>query len=128
MVREMLELLQRHRLRLARLTLVAGILVAVLHVWPQLPRETDLEFALGPGHSEIVELRVSYVHQGEEWYGVRLGFPEGAPDRVRHSVSLPAGEFELRCELRDRNGRSRLLVRHLRTPAEDVVRVALGQA
>ena len=70
--------------------------------WPRVPLATDLEFVLGPGHSDIVELRVAYVQGGEEMYGASFPFPGGAPRSVRHRVSLPSGRFEVKLELRGR--------------------------
>ena len=54
-----------------------------------------------------------------------FNFPEGAPGVVHHRVTLPAGDFEVRCELRGRAGDSHRIVRHLHAPAEGRVRISL---
>jgi hypothetical protein len=101
------------------------VLVVVVELWPSVPRDTDLEFQLGPGHGRIAELRIAYMQRGEELHGVSLRFDDGAPESVRHTVSLPSGDYELRCELRDDRGTSRTLVRSLTTPVEGLVRIRL---
>ena len=115
----------KYRRRLSRLVLVAGALVVTTQIWPSWPRETDVEFALGQDHSDIVELRVAYLRGAEEVHGVSFNFPRGAPGVVHHKVTLPEGDFQLRCELRERGGYSRLLIRHLHAPAKGAVRIWL---
>ena len=107
------------------MVLVIGVVIVGQQLWPGWPQQTELEFVLGPNHSEVVELRVAYVENGEELHGVSFGFPNGAPATVRHHVSLPKGELTLRCELRARNGSSRSLTRRLRAPSQGVVRIPL---
>ena len=124
-MRRLAELLSRHRRRVARVVLVVAVLVVGLELWPSFPRDTELEYALGPGHGRIVELRVAYIQDGEEVHGVSFRWDAGAPEAVRHSIKLPAGEFQLRCELRERGGDSRAVQRTLTTPAEGVVRIHL---
>ena len=114
-----------HRRLLSRLVLLAAVLVVVLEVWPRVPRNTELEFALGPGHDRVVEVRVAYLVDGEEFHGVAFGFPDGAPDRVRHRVSLPAGDYQLKLELRSRGGGTEQHIRHLKTPTDGLVRIRL---
>jgi hypothetical protein len=118
-------LLVQQRRRLARLVLGLGLLVVGHALWPSWPRQTELEFALGPDHEQVVELRVAYVDHGEELHGVSFGFPKGAPALVRHQLSLPPGQVELRGELRARGGGARRFTRVLQTPAEGVVRIML---
>jgi hypothetical protein len=120
------ELFGRHRRWLARVILLLGAAYAAIDLWPRFPHETQVELALGPRHGEVVELRLAYLDAGEELAGVSFGFPEGAPATVRHRVKLPAGRFELRCELRGRSGDSRSIVRELQTPASGAVRFELG--
>jgi hypothetical protein len=115
----------RNRRRLARLTLLAGALMVAGQLVPNWPREVNVEYVLGRAHGEIVELRVSYVRDDDELHGVSFGFPGGAPSLVRHRVTLPSGEFELRCELRGRGGEWHRLVRHLHAPADGPVRISL---
>jgi hypothetical protein len=114
---------QRHRL--SRLTLLLGVVVVGLVLLPHIPRTVDVEFELGPSHREIVEVRVAYVKDGEELHGVSFTFPDGAPGAVRHSVSLPPGEFEVHTELRPSHGQSRGSVEKLHAPADGPVRIRL---
>jgi len=116
-----------HRRRLARLVLAAGVVFAALKLWPNWPRELEVEYQLGAEHSEIVEFRVAYLQGSQELQGVRFSFPEGAPDAVHHRLTLPAGTFVLRCELRDRAGTARSVTRRLNTPIEGAVRIFLDQ-
>ena len=114
---------QRHRL--SRLTLLLGVVVVGLVLLPHIPRTVDVEFELGPSHREIVEVRVAYVKDGEELHGVSFNFPDGAPGAVRHSVSLPPGDFEVHTELRPSHGQSRGSVEKLHAPADGPVRIRL---
>lgn len=116
----------RHRRRLARLVLALGVVVAVVEVYPSFPRDTEVELLLGSQRERAVELRVAYVHEGEELRGVSFGFPQGAPDRVRHTVRLPSGTIQVRMELRKRDGASQFWTRKLRTPADGTVRFDLA--
>jgi len=114
-----------HRERLARLIALLGVIVVGLVLVPHLPRKVDVEIELGPSHREIVEVRVAYVKDGEELHGVSFSFPDGAPGQVRHSVSLPAGDFEVHTELRPSHGQSRGSVDRLHAPADEPVRIRL---
>jgi hypothetical protein len=110
---------------LARVVAVCGGGVVVLVAFPHFPRKVDVEFELGPTHREIVEVRVAYLQDGEELKGVSFSFPEGAPGQLRHSVSLPPGDFEVRTELRPSHGLSLASVRKLHAPTEGLVRIRL---
>jgi len=114
-----------HRRRIARLVLAAGVAFTILTLWPNWPRELEVEYQLGAEHSEIVELRVTYLQDSQALQGVSFSFPKGAPDAIRHRLTLPAGTFTLRCELRDRAGTARAVTRQLRTPIEGAIRVFL---
>jgi hypothetical protein len=120
-------LFSKHRRRLAPLLLLGFVLVVSSQLWPSWPRETDVAFALGQDHADVVELRVSYLRGDEELHGVSFSFPRGAPGVVHHKVTLPAGDFELRCELRERAGGSRTLVRRMHAPAA-AVRIELEES
>jgi hypothetical protein len=113
-------LFPKHRRRLARFLLVGFVLVVSSQLWPSWPRETDVSFDLGHDHADVVELRVAYVRGDEELHGVSFSFPKGAPGVVHHKVTLPAGDFELRCELRERAGGLRTLIRRMHAPAPAV--------
>ena len=125
-MRRLAALISQHRRRVARVLFGLGLFAVAYQLLPNVPRQTELEFALGEGHARVVELRVAFEQEGEEMHGVRFGFPEGAPRTVRHSLRLPSGEYVVRCELRERGGDSLELTRRLITPADGVVRIALG--
>ena len=116
-------ILGTHKQRLARLTALAGLLVVATLVWHSAPQAVQVELDLGPAHREYIELRVAYVQGGEELHGVAFSFPEGAPDHVRHSVELPAGEFEVHTEVRPLHGAWLASVEPLRTPSKGLVRI-----
>jgi hypothetical protein len=116
-----------HRRRLARLVLASGIVFAALKLWPNWPREVEVEYELGTEHSEIVEFRVAYLQGSQALQGVRFNFPEGAPHAVHHRLTLPPGTFVLRCELRDRAGTARLVTRRLQTPIDGAIRIFLDE-
>jgi hypothetical protein len=107
------------------MTVVCGGVVVALALFPHVPRKVDVEFELGPTHQEIVEVRVAYVQDGEELKGVSFSFPQGAPGQLRHSVSLPPGDFEVHTELRPSHGLSLASVRKLHAPAEGLVKIRL---
>ena len=96
-----------------------------LTLFPHVPRKVDVEFELGPSHREIVEVRVAYLRDGEELQGVSFSFPDGAPGRVRHSVSLPAGDFEVHTAVRPNHGQSRESVGKLHAPSDGLVKISL---
>jgi hypothetical protein len=98
--------------------LAVGTSVVLLQFWPfvepLLSPETVVELDLGPAHADVLELRLAYLQEGEELRGVSFRFADGAPARIQHRVSLPTGEFEVQCVLRDRDGASHVLTRKLR--------------
>jgi hypothetical protein len=113
------------RTYLSRAVLLAGGVVVALALFPHVPRDVDVELELGPNHQEIVEVRVAYVKDGEELHGVSFSFPGGAPGQLRHSVSLPPGDFEVHTELRPNHGITLASVRKLHAPAEGLVKIRL---
>ena len=94
-------------------------------LFPHVPRKVDVEIDLPPTHREIVEVRVAYVQDGEELHGVSFNFPGGAPGQVRHSVTLPPGDFEVHTELRQSHGFTLASVRKLHAPVEGLVKIRL---
>jgi len=124
-MRRLAALISRHRRRVARVLFGVGLVAVAWQLFPNVPLETDLEFALGSGRERVVELGVAFERDGEAMHGVRFAFPDGAPQTVRHSLRLPTGEYLVRCELRERGGDSHELQRKLKTPAEGVIRIPL---
>ena len=123
-LRALLQRVVEHRRGLARLLLVAGVLVTVKQLAPIWPRQAELELDLGARHREVTELRLSYLQDGQELKGVSLRYAGGAPSLVRHSVSLPSGEVELLCELHGPGGATTTHSQPLHVPTEGVLRVA----
>jgi hypothetical protein len=117
----------QHRPGLARLVALGGVLAVGTVLAPRVPRQVDVELLLGPAHNEFTEVRVAYLQEGEEVHGVAFSFPSGAPALVHHAVSLPAGDFEVRTELRRADGRSQASVRSLHAPAAGTVRIPLAE-
>jgi len=110
--------------------MAVGTTVVLLQFWPLVEPlvspDTVVELDLGPGHAEVVELRLIYMLEGEELRGVSFQFSSGAPARVQHRVSLPTGELELHCVVRGRDGASHVLTRKLRTSAGRRVRISIA--
>jgi hypothetical protein len=112
-----------HKQRLARLTALAGLLFVATLLWRSAPQAVQVELDLGPTHQQYIELRVAYVQGGEELHGVAFSFPDGAPDRIRHAVQLPAGEFEVHTEVRPLHGAWLASVEPLHAPTTGLVRI-----
>jgi hypothetical protein len=121
--RRLLSVVETHKQRLARLTALVGVLVVGSVLLRGTPQPVDVEFDLGPEHRNFVEVRVAYLQDGEELHGVAFSFPEGAPGRVRHSVNLPEGDFEVRTQLRPIRGSALASIGKLHAPAEGRVRI-----
>jgi hypothetical protein len=119
----LLAILQAHKQRIARLVGLAGVLIVASLLIRGAPRKVDVEFDLGPQHGEFVEIRVAYVQGGEELHGVSFSFPNGVPGSVQHSLQLPAGEFEVRTELRPEHGPTLASVGRLRAPSDALVHI-----
>ena len=117
------EALRKHRQKLARVVLLGATLIVGLTVWAEVPRDTELEYDLGDRHTEVVELRIAYMRDGEPYHGVRFGYSTGAPPRVSHRVSLPSGQFNIQLDVRERGGATHRSIRRLDTPADGLVRI-----
>jgi len=92
----------RWRPLLARLALVLGVLLALLPLLPEIPREQTLLFRFdGTG---VERLEVSWTRTGEKEAlgGVSYSFPVQATRDVRHRVRLPDGEYVLSIEAETR--------------------------
>ena len=117
--------LQPHKRRIARFVGYVGVLIVASLLIRNSPREVQVELMLGPQHRQFTEVRVAYVRQGEELHGVAFSFPQGAPGQLRHSVQLPAGEFEVHTELRPAHGHALASIGKLHAPSDErvVIRV-----
>lgn len=113
-----------YRRRIAPAIAVAAILVVGGSMMSGVPREVHVRYSLGPAHSDIQELRIVYVIEGETVKGVRFDYPEGAPERVNHRIELPPGRYTIEATLIGESGRFELR-RALVVPAEGRVDVEL---
>jgi hypothetical protein len=113
--------LEPHKPRVARLLGFAGVLIVVSLLLRGAPRSVDVELELGPLHRQFVELRVAYVQEGQELHGALFSFPHGAPGSLKHSVQLPAGDFEVHTELRPEHGKVLASVGRLHAPSDGLV-------
>ncbi|MFW6050772.1 MAG: hypothetical protein ACODAU_06335 [Myxococcota bacterium] len=114
-----------NRKRVARLVAVAGVAVVVAHFASTLPREVEIRYRVGDDHGDVQEARIAYTSEGEEMKGVRLRYDHGAPPVVHHRVELPPGQYGVEADLRGPS-LTRSVRRHLKVPADGVVRIDLG--
>ncbi len=95
---------------LGRAVLVIGLIALATWLGPHWPREQQLVFRLGPSHDNVTRLEASWVRQGDEEVqgGFTMNFPDPPPETVRHTLSLPNGEYTVTVELtRKRSGDTR---------------------
>jgi hypothetical protein len=115
--------LRKHKHRFARPIALGGMLLIASVLLRHAPRDVQVQLDLGPAHQNFVEVRVAYLQEGEELHGVAFTFPNGAPGSLRHSLKLPAGDFEVRTELRPIRGAVLASVGRLHAPSDGVVRI-----
>jgi hypothetical protein len=108
---------------ISRLVLVLGVLFIASRIWPNVRHETSLLFTLGPEHDKIVEVRISYIADGDEHYGVTFYYPSGAPSQISHRIGLPYGRYQIKIELKQRDGKTKTFVRSLRVPVDSTVQI-----
>lgn len=121
LLRSLITKLEPHKARIARLIGMSGVLIVASLLIRGAPRTVDVELDLGPLHRQFVELRVAYVHEGQELHGALFTFPNGAPGSLKHSVQLPAGDFDVYTELRPQHGKILESVGRLHAPSEGLV-------
>jgi hypothetical protein len=113
----------KDRRAISRVVLVLGALFVASRIWPNVRHETNLLFTLGPEHEKIVEVRIAYIVDGEESYGVTFHYPSGAPSQITHRLGLPHGRYQIKIELKQRDGKTKTLVRSLRAPVDSTVQI-----
>jgi hypothetical protein len=126
--RVLLAFLKEHKHRFAKPIALGGMLLIASLLMRQAPRDIQVELELPPEHREFVEVRVAYLQEGEELHGATFSFPDGAPGSLRHSLKLPAGDFEVRTELRPNHGAVFASVGKLHAPSDGVVRIQVHSA
>ena len=120
-LRSLIAKLQPHKARIARFVGLVGVVIVASLLIRGSPRTVDVELELGPLHRQFVELRTAYVREGQELHGALFAFPNGAPGSLKHSVTLPAGEFEVHTELRPEHGKILASVGKLQAPSDGLV-------
>jgi len=82
--------LARHRRRLSRLVLIAGLLAVFLYLAPHVPRDTKIMLDLGDRHPEVVALEHPDARPAARFAGTapepRPGIPSG---HMPGAVSMP---------------------------------------
>lgn len=123
----MKEWLGRHRQRLTRAVLFAGLLTVFLYLAPFVPRDTRIMLDLGEHHADVVELDLTYRLGQDDLRSTTLKYPEGAPRRIQHDVRLPSGDIALATLQTLRDGRTLSDTLRFKTPAEADVRISLNK-
>lgn len=124
---KMNEWLGRHRGRLTRIVLIAGLLAVFLYLAPYVPRDTRIMLDLGEQHANVVELDLTYRLGHDDLRTTTLRYPTGAPRRVQQDVRLPGGDIALAARQTLRDGRTLEELRRFTIPAEAEVRIALNR-
>jgi hypothetical protein len=122
--RFVLRLLEQRR-KVAPAVLLIGAVVVGTQLFDEVPRDVELNYALGPDHDEIVGLTLSYEQSGEEVSVADFSWPNGAPPRLHHEVELAPGTYRVRAELRDREHRMRSVEKRFDVPADGIVNLDL---
>jgi hypothetical protein len=122
-----LAFLKTNRRRIAPLALGAAVLVAGREWEAHAPAERDGELPIGADHREFNEVGVSFLEADELVHHVQLRFPEGAPERLRQTVELAPGRYEVAVDLRRTDGGTESRTGRLDAPAEGLVRVSLRE-
>ena len=117
---------QRHRRRMATLVLGIFIIAVVIEIGGALPRDVDVSYSF-PAHEEVTEARLEYSSGGELVREVTLRWPVGAPRRVRDTIELSPGDYDVSVLLLERDGGMRQLRGVLTAPADGVVQVRLRE-
>ena len=102
-----------------------GLVLLAIREMAAVPRDTSIEIPLGDDHARITQLDIGYVQEGELVHRSTLRYPDGAPERVRHTVELSPGTYELDVTLRRDDGTGDNRVATVEAPGEGTIRVAL---
>ena len=78
-----------------------GLIALAAWLVPHWPREQRLAFRLGSSHENVTRLEASWARHGDAQIagGITLSFPDPPPETVRHTLSLPNGEYMVTVEL-----------------------------
>lgn len=115
-----------NRRRFAPAVIAIGVLIVGGQLMGSAPREVHLRYDLGEAHAEVEETELDYFLAGERIQSVRFAYPEGAPARLDHRVSVAPGRYDVVVTLRTPTG-ARSLERSFDAPAEGLVRVQLAK-
>lgn len=120
-----LSFLKQHRRRIAPLVLGAAVLVVGGEWQAHAPSDVEVELPIGAAHSDVTRVDVRYEEGDELVQSVSLRYPDGAPERVRHTAHLPPGRYTIAVELGLRDAGTITRTGRLEAPSDGVVRVAL---
>ena len=123
-----LALFQKHRRRLATLSLLVFLAVVAVTIADVVPRQTRVSLPLGPDHAQITEARIDYSQDDQSVRSLTLRWPAGAPASVRHTLDLSPGDYDVSVRLLGRDGARQELVGRLTAPADGEVRLNLRRA
>jgi len=115
------------RRRFGPLVLVGGTLVVGGELFARTPTEVEVEFSLGSAHTEVRQVDVAYLADGELVRRVSLRFPGGAPERVRHTVELAPGHYRVQVDVQRRDAGTESRSGRLDAPAEGLIRLHLDE-
>jgi hypothetical protein len=121
------ESLLAYRKRIAPLVLGAGVLVVGGEIAQRAPASVEVELPIGAEHADVRQLDVAYLEGTAVVRHVSLRFPDGAPERVRHTVHLAPGRYRVQVDLHLRGGGTEIRTGRLEAPAEGVVRLHLSE-
>lgn len=113
-----------NRKLIARLVLVAAVLVIGGQLFGAVPREVEIRYDLGPDHRSISEARIAYLMDGEEVKGVEFRYVYGAPAVVTHRLELAPGRYAVHAVLRGEDV-ERQIERTFEVPTEGLIRIEL---
>jgi hypothetical protein len=113
--------LRDHRRRIAAVVLLVFVVVVGLDLSQTVPRETHLALDLGGDHAEVRSIALSYTSGDELALEARRRYPDGAPDRLRESLDLMPGHYDVRMHLVYADGRIRTREGQFDVPAEGIV-------
>jgi len=116
----------RHRRRLATLSIGVFLVAVAIEIGGAIPREVDVAYRF-PGHDAVVEATIEYSQERETVREVTLRWPDGAPRVVRDTLDLSPGDYDVDVWLVDGEGGGRHLQGAVTAPADGVVRVRLRE-
>lgn len=119
--------MRAHRRRWVPPLILALGLFAAHDLSHHVPREVDIEFPIGEGHGDVLQIDITYLESDELVHHVSLRYPGGAPDAIRHQVELTPGHYVVSVDLVRGNGLRESRRGSFDAPADGRVRVRLWE-